>query len=114
MTLTLTLTPEKETRLQRQAAQAGLPLDEYVQRLVEMAAGEEAGDDPMSNDPMSNDPMSNDPMSNDPMSNDPMPAVPAAVQAARFLRWAGSHGMNTPLLSEEAISREAMYEDTRG
>jgi len=99
MTLTLTLTPEKETRLQRQAAQAGLPLDEYVQRLVEMAAGEEAGDDPMSNDPM---------------SNDPMPAVPAAVQAARFLRWAGSHGMNTPLLSEEAISREAMYEDTRG
>ncbi len=109
MTLTLTLTPEKETRLQRQAAQAGLPLDEYVQRLVEMAAGEEAGDDPMSNDPMSNDPMSNDPM-----SNDPMPAVPAAVQAARFLRWAGSHGMNTPLLSEEAISREAMYEDTRG
>lgn len=94
MTLTLTLTPEKETRLQRQAAQAGLPLDEYVQRLVEMAAGEEAGDNPM--------------------PNDPMPVVPAAVQAARFLRWAESHGMNTPLLSEEAISREAMYEDTRG
>lgn len=88
MTLTLTLTPEKETRLQRQAAQAGLPLDEYVRRLVERAAGEEAGDDPMS-------------------------VVPAAVQAARFLRWAESHGMNTPLLFEEAISREAMYEDTR-
>ena len=35
MTLTLTLTPDKETRLQAQARRAGLSPEEYVQRLID-------------------------------------------------------------------------------
>jgi len=89
MTLTLKLTPEKESRLQRQAVQAGLPLDEYVRRLVETAAEADTGDNPP-------------------------PSRSAANRAAQFLRWAESHGRDTPLLSDEAISREAMYEDGLG
>ena len=38
MTLTLTLTPEKETRLAAQAHRAGLSLDEYVQRVIDQTA----------------------------------------------------------------------------
>ncbi len=37
MTLTLTLTPDKETRLQRQADQAGLPLADYLLWVAERA-----------------------------------------------------------------------------
>jgi hypothetical protein len=40
MTLTLTLTPEKESRLEQRASAAGLSLDGYVQRVVDLAASE--------------------------------------------------------------------------
>jgi hypothetical protein len=41
--MTLTLTPEKESRLAEQARAAGLSLVDYVQRVVDQAAG---GDTP--------------------------------------------------------------------
>ena len=34
-----------------------------------------------------------------------------AARAARFLEWAREQKRNTPLLSDEAISREAIYGD---
>lgn len=79
MTLTLTLTPEKETRLVAQARRAGLSLDEYVQRVLDRA--DEA----------------------------PAPRLTPEERAARFRAWADSHGTDTPLLTDEAISREAIY-----
>ena len=33
-----------------------------------------------------------------------------AERAARFRRWAQSHDRETPLLTDEAVSRAAMYE----
>jgi hypothetical protein len=38
VTLTLTLTPEKESRLAALARRAGLSLDEYVQRVIDQTA----------------------------------------------------------------------------
>jgi voltage-gated potassium channel Kch len=46
MTLTLTLTPEKESRLAAQARAAGLTLDDYAQHLLDLAAGEDPTPDP--------------------------------------------------------------------
>ncbi len=46
MTLTLTLTPEKESRLQRQAAQAGLPLADYLLWVAERAQTLPEGEPP--------------------------------------------------------------------
>jgi hypothetical protein len=40
MTVTLILTPEKQSRLTRRASAAGLSLDGYVQRVVDLAAVE--------------------------------------------------------------------------
>lgn len=34
-----------------------------------------------------------------------------AERAAAFRSWAESHPLNTPILSEEAISRETIYSD---
>lgn len=40
MTVTLSFTREKETKLRRQADRAGLSLDEYVQRMIDQTADE--------------------------------------------------------------------------
>ena len=82
MTLTLTLTPDKETRLAEQARRAGLSLDEYVQRLVDQTAEE---------------------------TTPPPPRLSPEERIARLVAWAESHGTDTPLLTDEAISREAIY-----
>jgi hypothetical protein len=39
------------------------------------------------------------------------PALSPAERAAAFRSWADSHPRNTPVLSDEAISREAIYSD---
>ncbi len=82
MTLTLTLTPDKETRLAEQARLAGLSLDEYAQRVLDRAA---AGDAP------------------------PATRLTSEERIARLMAWAESHGHDTPLLTDEAIRREAIY-----
>ena len=79
MTLTLTLTPEKETRLAEQARMAGLSLDEYVQRVLDQTV------------------------------DTPAPMLTREERVARFEAWADSHERDTPVLSDEAISREAIY-----
>jgi hypothetical protein len=39
------------------------------------------------------------------------PALSPAEKAAAFRAWAESHPRGLPLLSEEAISRESVYDD---
>ena len=80
MTITLEVTSLTAKRMEKEAQQAGVSLEEYAQQIVEQAS--------------------------------PAPArteMTAQQRAARFLRWAGSHPQDTPLLTEEEISREALY-----
>lgn len=88
MTLILTLTPEKQTRLTAQAHRVGLSLDEYVQRMLDQAAETPAPDL---------------------TAESPTPNLTPEERIARFEAWADSHGTDTPLLSDEAISRAAIY-----
>jgi predicted nucleic acid-binding protein len=39
------------------------------------------------------------------------PALSPAERAAAFRSWAASHPRNTPVLSDQAISRETIYSD---
>ncbi len=86
MTLTLNLTPDKTARLQEQARQAGLPLEDYVQQVLEQNTLPAA------------------------------PPVEQSTEtgpekAARFLRWADSHDRTKPAIPMEALDREHLYKE---
>jgi len=80
MTVTLTLKPDVEAGLLAQAQAAGMTVEQYLLLMVEGAV---------------------------------LPVATAALsaeqRAAAFESWAAGHRA-TPLLSDYAVSREAMYE----
>lgn len=82
MTVTLNLRPEVEVGLLAQAKVTGMTLEEYLLSVVEGVI---------------------------------LPAAPASLsfeqRAAAFEAWSANHRA-TPPLSDYAVSREAMYEDS--
>ena len=80
MTVTLNLKPEVEAGLVAQAQFSGMTVEEYLLSVVEGVV---------------------------------LPAAPSTLspeqRAAAFEAWSASHRA-TPLLSDDAVSREAMYE----
>ncbi len=80
MTVTLKLKPEVAAELMKQAQASGMTLVEYLLAMVEGALFLEAEE-----------------------------SSSAEERAAAFEAWSAGH-RPTPLLSEHAVSREAMYE----
>ena len=97
MTLTINLTHEEEAQLSREAAAHGLEISEYAQRLLRERLGrdkqapnveEASGEKP------------------------PFYTQATAEEWKRaFEEWSQGHDTTTPLLSDEALRREKMYED---
>ena len=81
MTLTLEIAPEIEGHIIKKAERMGLSVQEYVSLVLEQTWKLE------------------------PVFNQLSPEE----RAERFLQWAGSHRRDTPLLTDEEISREAIY-----
>lgn len=79
MTLTVELKPEVEAGLHALARAKGVPLEAYLRSLLEQFAAPSAG-----------------------------PEMTPDQRAAAFEEWAGSFP-DTPPLSDEAISRDAIY-----
>lgn len=87
MTLTIDLGPEQEARLLQEAARQGLDARDYVRRLIESHLP------PHSVAP-------------------PLTTTASPQERARAFRaWAESHRRDTPLLSDDAISRESIYSE---
>ena len=83
MSVTLELKPEVEARVLAQAAAQGLPVEAYLEGVIENLAGAAAAH---------------------------FQETATPEEWTRALReWSESHGQNTPLLSDEAISRESIY-----
>jgi hypothetical protein len=87
MNLTIKLSDEKAAALKAQAAAHGLTVERWVEKIAEQHA-------------------------------EAQPASIAHLQktnpkewACRFHEWAESHDRTTPLLSDEALSRESIYPD---
>ena len=85
MNLTIELSDEKAAALKAQAAALGLTVERWVERIAEQHAAAQ-------------------------------PASIARLQksdpkewARQFHEWAESHNRTTPLLSDEAVSRESIY-----
>ena len=85
MTLTLELSPEREAALKVQADARGMSLEQWFMDLAEQLAPSASIAHLQNTDPKE--------------------------WARRFHEWAESHDRTTPLLSDEAISRESIYED---
>lgn len=86
MTLTLNLTPDKTARLQEQARQAGLPLEDYVQQVLEQNT-----------------------LSAAPPTEHT--AESWAERTKRFFQWADSQDRTIPVIPMEALDREHLYEE---
>jgi len=86
MTVTLKLKPEVEAGLLRQAKASGKTLEEYLLSMVEGAVLVKGQENSSAEGNLS-----------------------AKERAAAFEAWAAGH-RPTPLLSDYAVSREAMYE----
>ena len=86
--MTLTLPPELEAKVQQQARREGMSIEGWLQHVVERELEQH-------------------------------PPPPASLQdevspeewVRQFRAWAQSHDRDTPLLSDEAISRESIYPD---
>jgi len=81
MTIALEIAPEVEARIAEQAERLGLSVPEYARQVVEQNSVRGAV----------------------------FPRVSPQQRAARFLQWAAHHDPDTPLLTDEEISREALY-----
>lgn len=86
MVLTLDISPDKAQRLQEQALQAGLPLNEFLRRAVEQIA---------------------DPLPRQTSDDSEIPEQ----KAERFLRWADGHNRTKPVIPTETMNREHFYEE---
>jgi hypothetical protein len=91
MAITLELSPETEILLTAQANAQGVSVQQLIQNAVELLLA------------TSNSANSNTPSQLDPNSTEEW------IQA--FLNWSNSHSLDTPLLSNEAVSRESIYRD---
>jgi len=79
------LSPEHEATLKKQAEAQGMRLEEWLRRIAEMHAA--------------------------PVSEAHLQRTDPEEWARRFHQWAESHDRTTPLLSDEAISRDSIYPD---
>jgi hypothetical protein len=96
MTLTVDLTSEEEARLSREAAERGLEISEYARRLLteqlSAIARTENGDEST--------------------GKVPFYRRTSAQEWSRALdQWSQSHSTTTPLISDEKLQRENMYEE---
>jgi hypothetical protein len=94
MTLILELPDNKEAALKAKAQAQGISAEQYVQRMLDHELKEPAV-----------------------TASEPLPSI-AHLQKTdpeewgrQFHAWAESHDRNTPLLSDEAISRDRIYPD---
>jgi hypothetical protein len=86
MTLKIDLSSEQEALLIQEAARHGVEASEYVRRMIERQLSNQEGGQSVG-----------------------APITPEE-RARAFRAWAESHDRNTPLLTEEAISRESIYQ----
>lgn len=85
MTLTIELSPEREAALQAQARALGLSIEEWLLYVAEQHVPSESIAHLQKTNP--------------------------EEWARQFRAWADSHDPNTPVLSDEAMSRESIYPD---
>ena len=85
MTLTLELSPEREAALKAQAQARGMSVEQWLLELAEQIAPSTSIAHLQKTNPKE--------------------------WARQFHEWAESHDRTTPLLSDEAISRESIYPD---
>jgi hypothetical protein len=85
MTVTLDLSPEKETAFKAQAAARGLSLEQWMLEIANQYL--------------------------QPVSVAHLQKTNPQEWARQFRAWADSHDPNTPVLSDEAMSRESIYPD---
>lgn len=111
MTLTIDIAPESQTRLEEQARRAGLPVDIYVQQLVEQAAADDAQVPHRSDEQMQGQPEVSAPPNHRSHAQAIREARTPQEKADAFMRWLDSHDRNIPALPPEAVSREGLYAD---
>ena len=85
MTVTLILPPEKEAAFQAQAQARGLTVEQWMLELADQSV--------------------------QPVSIAHLQRTDPEEWARQFRAWADSHDPNTPVLSDEAMSRESIYPD---
>ena len=85
MTLTLELSPEQEAALKAQAHSRGMSIEQFLLDLTEQLTP--------------------------PASIAHLQKTDPKEWARQFRAWAESHDPNTPVLSDEAMSRESIYPD---
>jgi hypothetical protein len=85
MTLTLELSPEREAALKAQAQARGMSVEEWLLQLADQLAP--------------------------PASIAHLQKTNPQEWMRQFRAWAESHDRTTPLLSDEAVSRESIYSD---
>lgn len=85
MTLTLELSPEREAALKAQAQARGMSVEEWLLQLADQIAP--------------------------PTSIAHLQKTNPKEWMRQFRAWAESHDRTTPLLSDEAVSRESIYPD---
>lgn len=83
MPSTLELPSDVAAKIAAQAAARGVPIEEYLRLLVEEQAAKA----------------------------EPHPEPSPQEKARLWREWAESHNPDTPLLSDEAISRESIYRE---
>ncbi len=85
MTVTIQLSDEKAAALKASAAAEGLTMEGWLERMAEQQVNIASIAHLQKTDP--------------------------AEWAKRFDGWVGSHDVNTPVLSEDAMSRDSIYTD---
>ncbi len=85
MTLTLEFSPEREAALKAQARARGLSVEEWILQLADQLAPSESIASLQKTNPQE--------------------------WMRQFRAWAENHDRTTPLLSDEAVSRESIYPD---
>ena len=97
MTLTIDLAPEEETELSNAASREGMNPSEYAHRLLVKQLGLA------------------DPVAGGWAVEDKQPPFYARATPEEWKRefeaWSQNHDRSTPLLSDEALRRENLYED---
>lgn len=81
MTITLEIAPETEGWITKEAKRLGVSVQEYARQALEQTSTVEIDRTRLS----------------------------PQQRAELFLQWAGSHRRDTPLLTDQEISREALY-----
>lgn len=85
MTIKLDLNPETEAQLIAQATARGMTVEELLKATIDSLL---AASDPS-----------------------PLSVLSPQERAEKFVAWARSHTIKTPTLSDEAISRESIYQE---